>query len=447
MTTIHRLNPNKFLYLRSAFREIDAAYKDDCCHHFPEAIDLSGYEKLIETLANKLQSGELKPSDLDRGLIDKIYNDVSEPVKKEYGKKFIDYDYKEPGSLIQKFKKNLWQFSCAKTLTQLEYVNSLLLDKNGRVKPEHAFKADLKKANILFNHNYLNAEYQTAKRGAQMAHLWSTFVEQADIYPNLVYRTVGDHRVRPEHEMLNGIVKPINDPFWRTYYPPNGWRCRCTVMNTSETATTKQVDDPTVKPEFQGNTALDEEIFTSKGNFFKLLNKDFKAKENAEYMKYNMPMEIAYHGKNKKKILVSPFADPTDLKVNVESAMVIVDNLKIDVSIRAHLNVQKHKNPEYIINGYVSDLKYIDSVNGITNSINNAKEQFKNFEKHSLAIDLSKVNNITKDDIVSQLKNKIQDKRGRKIQQIIFVKGTKAIILKREDILKNQFETLNTLDL
>lgn len=357
MTTIHRLNPNKFLYLRSAFRQIDAAYKDDCCHHFPEAIDLSGYEKLIEALANKLQSGELKPSDLDRGLIDKIYNDVSEPVKKEYGKKFIDYDYKEPGSLIQKFKKNLWQFSCAKTLTQLEYVNSLLLDKNGRVKPEHTFKADLKKANILFNHNYLNAEYQTAKRGAQMAHMWSKFVDQADIYPNLVYRTVGDERVRPEHEALNGIVKHINDPFWQEYYPPNGWRCRCTVMNTSAEPTKGKYEDKSIIPEFKGNTALDEEIFSSKGNFFKLLNKDHKAKVNTEYMKYNMPYEVAYKSKNKKQVFVSPYADSQDLVKNVETGMVIVDQLNKNVWIRANINVQGHANAEYIIDGVLADRK------------------------------------------------------------------------------------------
>ena len=432
----HRLNPNKFLFVRSILRETEALYQEECCLHLPEAIDLSGYEKLIEELGRQIQDGELKPSDLDRGLIDKIYNDVSEPVKKEYDKKWIDYDYKEPGSLIQKFKKNLWQFSCAKTLTELEYINSLLLDKNGRIKPEHLFKADLKKANFQFNHNYLNAEYQTAKRGAQMAHLWSTFVEQAHLYPNLVYRTVGDERVRPEHDVLNGTIKPIDDPFWRTFYPPNGWRCRCTVMNTAEAATKQQVDDPSVKSEFRGNAALDEEILSSKGTFFKLLNKDYKAKENTEYMKHNMPMEIAYHGKNNKKVYVSPFADPTDLKNNVESAMVIVDSLKIDVSIRAHLNVQNYKNPEYIINGKVSDLKTNfkeNNYNGISRAFESAKDQ----GCKSIAFDLT---NSFKTLDIHQLWRKINSsyssKKGTSFDEIIIVYNTKAIRLTREDAKK-----------
>ena len=133
--------------------------------------------------------------------------------------------------------------------------------------------------------------------------------------------------MRPEHAALNGVVKSIDDPFWKTYYPPNGWRCRCTVMNTAEKVSEGTFEDKTVKPEFHGNTALDEEILTSKGTFFKLLNKDHKAKINAELMKYNMPMEIAYHGKHKKKVFVSPFADDKDLIPNVETAMVIVDKL------------------------------------------------------------------------------------------------------------------------
>lgn len=432
----HRLNPNKFLLVRSILRETEALYKEDCCSHVLEAIDLSSYEKLIEELGRQIQAGELKPSDLDGGLIDKIYNDVSKPVKQVYGKKWIDYDYKEPGNLIQKFKKNLWQFSCAKTLTELEYINTLLLDKNGRIKPDHLFKADLKKANFQFNYNYINAEIQTAKRGAQMAHLWSTFVEQSHLYPNLVYRTVGDSRVRPEHEILNGTIKSIDDPFWKTYYPPNGWRCRCTVMNTAETATTKLVDDPTVKTEFRGNTALDEEIFSSKCTFFKLLNKDHKAKENIEYMKHNMPMEIAYHGKNKKKVYVSPFADPTDLNNNVESAMIIVDSLKVDVSIRAHLNVQKYKNPEYNINGKISDLKTNfkeNNYNGILRAFESAKDQ----GCKSIAFDLTNsFKNLDIHHLWRKINSGYSSKKGTSFEEIIIVYKTKAIRLTREDAEK-----------
>ena len=169
----HRLNPNKFLYLRSFFRRLEASYHDLCCDAEPSALDLSDYTKLIEELSTKIQNKELSPSDLSPDLIEQIYKDISQPVKKEFGRKWVDYDYKEPNNLIQKFKKNLWQFSSAKTLAELEMINSLILDKNGRIKPEYQFKQDLQKMNFQFNRNYLNAEYQTAKRGSQMSHLWT----------------------------------------------------------------------------------------------------------------------------------------------------------------------------------------------------------------------------------------------------------------------------------
>lgn len=440
------MNINKRLYLRAFFREVEAQYHTLCDHdtcneptaisELPKAIGIENYTKLIEEIAQQIQSGTLKPSDLDSRLVEQIYNDVSEPVKKEFGKKWINYDYKEPGSLIQKFKKNLWQFSSAKTLAELEKINSLLIDKNGRIKPEHQFMQDVRKMNIQFNRNYLQAEYQTAKRGAQMAHLWAKFQEQKHLFPNLVYRTVGDSRVRPEHATLNGVVKPIDDPFWKTYYPPNGWRCRCTVMNTAEKASEGEFEDKSVKPEFHGNTALDEEILTSKGSFFKLLNKDHKAKINAELLKYNAPLEIAYHGKNRKKVFVSPFADDKDLIPNVETAMVIVDNLGINVTIRAHINIQNHKNPEYEINGKLADRAEPTTKNikrGISNVFDDKlgkKGQLRDFQNVGLIIDISHydLTNANLDAIILQSWAKFRNYKER-LKTLYFVHKNNAIEL------------------
>ncbi|MRM84524.1 phage head morphogenesis protein [Riemerella anatipestifer] len=447
----HRLNPNKFLYLRSFFREVEAQYETICNHNTCNdystqlvAIDLSNYTRLIENIASKLQSGELKPSDLDASLVEQIYKDVSEPVKEVFKNKWINYDYKEPGSLIQKFKKNLWQFSAAKTLAELEYINGLLLDKNGRIRPEHQFMQEVKKANILFNRNYLQAEYQTAKRGAQMAHLWAKFQEQKHLYPNLMYRTVGDSRVRPEHAVLNGVVKPIDDPFWKTYYPPNGWRCRCTVMNTAQEVSKGEFEDKTVKPEFYGNTALDEEILTSKGSFFKLLNKDHKAKQNAELLKYNMPLEIAYHGKNRKKIFVSPYADEKDLTPNVESAMIIVDSIGVDVKIRAHIApaiIKKHKNPEYEINGRIGDGTH--RVGNIKNFIGNSfiklkeGEQLYGLKETFIVADCGKISNLSNKEFkafASDVYNKM--KVHYTVKELYIIHNKKAIVITQSDIKK-----------
>ena len=310
---------------RKIFREIEASYLQNDCDcdecsstrlEYYNAISLEPYNKLIEKITKDLHDGTLEPSDLNADLIKQIYTDLSEGTKKTFGNKWEKLDVKEPNSLIQKFKKNLWQFSSAKTLAELEKMNSLLLDK-GKIRTFDEFKKLVQKENVNFNSNYLRAEFETAKRGSEMAWKWKDYVKNADLFPNLEYRTVGDERVRPEHATLSGVVKPITDGFWRTFYPPNGWRCRCYVVQTAANITPGTKDDPTVLPEFRGNVALDEEIFTQKGSFFKLLNKDYKAKFNAELIKLNAPYDEAYKNKKGKKVMVNIYADENDKLKNI----------------------------------------------------------------------------------------------------------------------------------
>ncbi len=49
------------------------------------------------------------------------------------------------------------------------------------------------------------------------------------------YLTAGDERVRAEHAALDGIVKPLDDPFWASYMPPWDYNCRCTLVTVSRT--------------------------------------------------------------------------------------------------------------------------------------------------------------------------------------------------------------------
>lgn len=44
------------------------------------------------------------------------------------------------------------------------------------------------------------------------------------------YVTVGDNRVRDEHERMEGVVFEKGDPLIDTWYPPNGYSCRCQLI-------------------------------------------------------------------------------------------------------------------------------------------------------------------------------------------------------------------------
>lgn len=48
------------------------------------------------------------------------------------------------------------------------------------------------------------------------------------------YIAVQDERTRQQHKTWHGTVLPVDDKFWDSHYPPNGWRCRCIVQQLSE---------------------------------------------------------------------------------------------------------------------------------------------------------------------------------------------------------------------
>lgn len=51
------------------------------------------------------------------------------------------------------------------------------------------------------------------------------------------YFTVGDDRVRDNHDMLEGTRAPKNDPIWDEIWPPNGYNCRCQVIEVFDSST------------------------------------------------------------------------------------------------------------------------------------------------------------------------------------------------------------------
>lgn len=48
------------------------------------------------------------------------------------------------------------------------------------------------------------------------------------------YQTAGDSHVRETHMAMDGRVFPADSKVWDTWYPPNGFGCRCTVVSKTE---------------------------------------------------------------------------------------------------------------------------------------------------------------------------------------------------------------------
>ena len=52
--------------------------------------------------------------------------------------------------------------------------------------------------------------------------------------PYWKYTTAGDGQVRETHAMMEGRIYRADDPIWDIWYPPNGFRCRCSVVSLTK---------------------------------------------------------------------------------------------------------------------------------------------------------------------------------------------------------------------
>lgn len=129
----------------------------------------------------------------------------------------------------QHLEKSNYLFSGFKAFHERNEAFPSILDKNGNKKPFERFLNDVQRVHKTYNQHYLRAEYNFVSASAEMAERWEMFEKDGDNYL-LQYRTIGDSRVRPEHSLMNGITLPFSSPFWEQHFPPNGWNCRCTVV-------------------------------------------------------------------------------------------------------------------------------------------------------------------------------------------------------------------------
>lgn len=93
---------------------------------------------------------------------------------------------------------------------------------------------------ILVSEGRLRTIYGTNLRMARAAGQWKRIQALKAGRPYLLYSAMRDGRTRPKHRIWGGIdsgrpiVLPVDHPAWRWMYPPNGWNCRCLVIQLSE---------------------------------------------------------------------------------------------------------------------------------------------------------------------------------------------------------------------
>lgn len=302
----------------------------------------------------------------------------------------------------QRLQRSNYIFSGIKTFHELNEAFPSLLDENGNRKPFERFLNDVQTIDNTYNSHYLRAEYNFVQSSAQMAAKWEQFAEDGDRY-NLQYRTAGDSKVRPAHAALNGVTLPPSDPFWQTYYPPNGWNCRCNVVQVRKSKYPVTPHDEAMK---RGEEALQDD---TKGIFH--FNPGIQQKTIPDYNPYTIrrcrdcdiakgKLNLGFVPENElcaacklvhkcqdlkgcvpdeiygNRLLISKQADQSEIVPNTRAARALVSSFPdMTMQIRKDVVGFQVKNPEYLINGMIADRKGIESPKGIQSGFKKAIKQ------------------------------------------------------------------------
>jgi len=149
--------------------------------------------------------------------------------------------------MLTRLTRDTWNFSGAKNYQQLRDTTLALKGPDGKARSFEDFKAEARKINKQYNNTWLRTEYDSAINSSTMAARWVEFQADAEDAPYLQYETAGDTNVRTDHAKLDGVIRKIDDPFWGRYFPPNGWNCRCTVIQLA-TEFARETENPPQVP-------------------------------------------------------------------------------------------------------------------------------------------------------------------------------------------------------
>lgn len=76
--------------------------------------------------------------------------------------------------------------------------------------------------------------FRTTTLACYNAGRWRRFVAVKDSRPYLMYDAINDNLIRQNHLAIDGLIRHVDDIFWKTHFPPNGINCRCSIISLTE---------------------------------------------------------------------------------------------------------------------------------------------------------------------------------------------------------------------
>jgi SPP1 gp7 family putative phage head morphogenesis protein len=276
----------------------------NCCpgHTFVAALK----PKILDSLSNQLTEALYNNEDtlgIEGSLIAQeglqLLNGLKEGYRTTVG-------YNTPDTLAyQLMEYNLFEFSASKTEARLAAMTELLIDKEKRnIRSFDDFKKLADEKTSQFNNEWLLTEYNLSVAVGQNSAAYHRFIAEKDEFPFVEYQTAGDSKVRSQHAKLEGKIFNLNDREAMRLWPPNGYGCRCEMLQTNKrpknVTSGKQAleqmydaDPKWSKSQFAINRADLKQVFT-KEQFYSNIKGLPKKLNKMTFDKYNLPKWDAF---------------------------------------------------------------------------------------------------------------------------------------------------------
>ena len=128
-----------------------------------------------------------------------------------------------------------------KKSTDLEITSKLFDNMKKSMESGTTFKQWLKDCDEVINKAglgnqgyYLENVYRTNMMTQYSIGNYKQQIEVVEEFPYWEYSAIEDNRTSNICKQLDGVIKRYDDPFWSTYYPPNHYQCRSTVISRSK---------------------------------------------------------------------------------------------------------------------------------------------------------------------------------------------------------------------
>lgn len=428
-------------------------YADTCPHcgdKHPTAVSTlpdglpSKITREIARIVADVYNGNVGKENIDYRLLKLVGNAVESAMIDGFGKSFATVDWTTPdGEMLMRLTRDCWNFSAAKNYTQLRDMTLALVDEKGKARTFSEFK-DACKVIDEKHLNWLKTEYDQAIGASTMAARWADYQKNADIMPWLKYSTVGDQNVREEHALLDGIIKKITDEFWDIYFPPNGWKCRCSAdqMSTSLSRETENVPSVTIPDMFRTNLAKTGLAFPPKHPYY-----DIIPKEILRGVPFRLPEKEAFKELYRNEntggyVRMHIMHGLSEYQENYTTAKILADRgdkikllpiLKTDEERKLFYGNQPFisgKNPDCFLNGALYEIKSIENATRkkLQKKLMEGREQAANVIMH--------LTNGADDNLVYRAINGIFN-QSKHVNNVIIINNLDYKIMKNPNYVSN----------